>query len=102
MYRIDSAQRSLVDASVWKEPPPDDANDCALAPAAEGLDPVLAPVLGEFAWHSLTLDPRLAEVSNEHFEVVARVIADAGVRPRDARILEVAAYAHTTGYMLNQ
>jgi SAM-dependent methyltransferase len=102
MYLIDRAQRSLVDASVWKDPPPDDAIDCAPARVADGLDPTLAPLLGEVAWHSLTLDPRLAEVSQEHFDVVARVIADAGLQPRDARILEVAAYAHTTGYMLQR
>src|SRR5215475_11472195 len=100
--RMDTAPRSLADASVWKDPPPDDAIDCTLKRVAEGVDPALAPVLGEFAWHSLTLDPRLADVSEEHFEVVARVIADAGLQPRDARILEVAAYAHTTGYLLNQ
>jgi SAM-dependent methyltransferase len=93
---------SLADASIWMSPPPDAPIDCTLAHVAEGLDPALASLLGEFAWHSLTLDPRLAEVSNEHFEVVERVIADAGLQLRDARILEVAAYAHTTGYMLNQ
>ena len=41
-------------------------------------DPELAPVLGEYAWHSLTLDPRLAEVSEEHFSVVAKILAHAG------------------------
>ena len=100
--RVDGSPRSLADASIWKDPPQDDAIDCKLERVAEGVDPALAPVLGEFAWHSLTLDPRLTEVSAEHFQVVARVIADAGLQPRDARVLEVAAYAHTTGYMLNQ
>jgi hypothetical protein len=100
--RIERAPRSLADASIWKDPPADDAIDCTPARIAGELDPALAPVLGEFAWHSLTLDPRLAEVSREHFDVVSRVIADAGLQTRGARVLEVAAYAHTTGYMLNQ
>ncbi len=93
---------SLLDASVWTASPQatprfadGDASDRG------GLDPELVPILGEFAWHSLTVDPRLAAVSEEHYAVVARLIADAGMdRTQDLRILEVAAYAHATGYML--
>ena len=93
---------SLLDASVWAAP-------LAVAPriaAAEtrdphGLDPEFVPILGEFAWHSLTVDSRLAAVSEEHYSVVSGLLAEAGMhRTQDLRILEIAAYAHTTGYML--
>ena len=99
------AARTLLDARVWKTPPQSDGEE--QAPGArqtgDGIDPELMPILGEFAWHSLTLDPRLAEVSEEHYRVVANVLADAGLaNARQPRVLEVAAYAHTTGYMLDQ
>ncbi|HTS21964.1 MAG TPA: class I SAM-dependent methyltransferase [Casimicrobiaceae bacterium] len=77
----------------------------AQAPSGErdALDPELVPILGEFAWHSLTLDSRLVEVSEEHYALVARLLARTGRRtPLDSRVLEVAAYAHITGYLLYQ
>ncbi|HEX7272583.1 MAG TPA: class I SAM-dependent methyltransferase [Casimicrobiaceae bacterium] len=94
----------LLDASVWRQAPVGlgVASDTS-SPTGSGLDPELAPVLGEYAWHSLTLDPRLAEVSEEHFSVVAKILADAGFdATKNARMLEVASYAHTTGYLLHQ
>jgi len=102
-HRMDRAT-SLVDASVWSAP------SHAVRPLAivemraqDGLDPELVPILGEFAWHSITVDSRLAAVSEEHFAVVAGLIADAALQRSPAlRILEVAAYAHTTGYMLHE
>ncbi len=95
--------KALLDARVWTPGvlPPDPAP----APAGETdrLDPELAPLLGEFAWHSLTLDPTLREMSESHYAAVARLLAgEHRSAARDARVLEVAAYAHTTGYLLCQ
>ena len=93
---------SLLDASIWTaSPPPTTWTAAGETRDQGGLDPELLPILGEFAWHSLTVDSRLATVSEEHYAVVNALIAEAGMaRTRDLRILEIAAYAHTTGYML--
>jgi SAM-dependent methyltransferase len=92
---------SLVDASVWNAPRRADRPLSTEMHEQGGLDPDLVPILGEFAWHSLTVDARLAAVSADHYGVVSSLIADAGMRrPQELCILEVAAYAHTTGYML--
>lgn len=93
---------SLCDAAVWKRPLQADdlAPTAATPPAGGGLDPELVPILGEFAWHSLTADSRLAEVSEEHYAVVVKLLADAALPAQSLRVLEIAAYAHTTGYML--
>ena len=85
-----SRDASLANASVWHEPPqaPRPLAVTEVRPAT-GLDPELVPILGEFAWHSITVDPRLAAVSQEHYAVVAGPIADAGMRrSQDLRILE--------------
>ncbi len=62
----------------------------------------LAPLLGECAWHSLTVDPSIEEVSEQHFTLVRGLLERyrlvGGRRP--PAILEVACYAHTTGYAL--
>jgi SAM-dependent methyltransferase len=96
--------RSLLAARVWKAPvQADDSAAPAQMQGHDGLDPELVPILGEFAWHSLTLDSRLAEVSEDHYAVVAKMLADADLgAPQVSRVLEVAAYAHTTGYLLYQ
>jgi SAM-dependent methyltransferase len=94
---------SLLDARVWTAALPDEGSLVRPAQAGSDLDSELAPLLGEYAWHSLTRDPRLEEVSEEHFSVVSTVLAGAGCDiGEDSRILEVASYAHTTGYMLHQ
>ena len=60
-----------------------------------------APLLGEFVWHSLTEDPTLDAVSAAHLRAVQEVLARHGkALPAGKQILEVAAYAHTTGYCL--
>lgn len=60
-----------------------------------------APLLGEFVWHSLTEDPTLDAVSERHRQAVEGVLARHGRHlPSSLQILEVAAYAHTTGYSL--
>lgn len=68
---------------------------------------VIVSILGEVLWHSLILDPRIDDVSKEHLNRVNHVLNSHG-RPEQwppgqtRRILEVASYAHTTGYMLAQ
>lgn len=82
----------------------------------------LTPILGETVWHSITNDPTIDEVSDRHLATVLQVMrqhgegsalatvaavhgqAFPGSAPRtpQVRILEVAAYAHTTGYQLAQ
>jgi len=92
---------TLCDAAVWKGgPQADDPAATATPPVGSGLDPEFVPILGEFAWHSLTADSRLAEVSEEHYAVVAKLLADAALPAQNSRVLEIAAYAHITGYML--
>lgn len=59
------------------------------------------PLLGEFAWHSLTADSSIVSESQRHYDQVVAAInkwADGPVYS----ILEVGAYSHITGYMLQQ
>ncbi len=61
------------------------------------------PLMGEFAWHSLTVDPTIESLSNAHYDSViqaSRLVAAGSSAP--LRILEVGCYAHTTGYMLHK
>ncbi len=65
------------------------------------LDERFGPLLGESVWHTVTVDPTLQEVSELHFHAVQSVLARHGSHlPPQPQILEVAAYAHTTGYAL--
>ena len=61
-------------------------------------------LVGECAWHSLTVDPTLKTVSDGHYEHITHNLRYYGrlVEGRPLRILEVASYAHTTGYRLQQ
>ncbi len=61
-------------------------------------------LVGEYAWHSLTVDPNLGQVSDAHYDYVASVLEEHDRRSRESgmRVLEVASYAHTTGYRLQQ
>jgi SAM-dependent methyltransferase len=87
---------------VWKRKPIEsDAVTPVTAPESRDVDRDLAPILGEFAWHSLTADARLLQVSEDHYRLVAGLLNDAGAQSvSKARVLEIAAYAHITGYML--
>ncbi|RZB38073.1 MAG: hypothetical protein SRB2_00419 [Desulfobacteraceae bacterium Eth-SRB2] len=60
------------------------------------------PLIGEFAWHNITIDPSIESVSEQHFKLVCDVLKkhDLWNAIEDLRILEVASYAHTTGYRL--
>ena len=61
-------------------------------------------LVGECAWHSLTVDPNLGQVSDAHYHYVLSALDDHGRRSRahEMKVLEVASYAHTTGYRLQQ
>jgi len=103
-----SVQESLLTASIRRTRPPGDdtfseEGRSRAARSGGGVNGDLAPILGEFAWHSLTVDPRIAQVSEEHYAIVAKLVDRARARATTApRVLEVAAYAHTTGYMLHE
>ncbi len=64
----------------------------------------LTPLIGEFAWHSLVEDPRIEGESQRHYDLVTRIMAKHGLQPHDgpAHILEIACYAHVTGYDLEE
>lgn len=65
------------------------------------LDERFGPLLGESVWHTVTVDPTLQEVSELHFRAVQDILVRHGQHlPPALKILEVAAYAHTTGYAL--
>jgi SAM-dependent methyltransferase len=97
---------SLVDATVWKARSfaEDGVSEMPVEPSpGDSLPRDLAPIFGEFAWHSLTADSRLLQISEDHYRLVAELLNGAGGRAaRRARVLEVAAYAHITGYMLHE
>lgn len=59
------------------------------------------PLIGEVAWHSINIDPRIAEESSRHYDLVREVLRTySRFQARDLHILEIASYAHTTGYRL--
>jgi ubiquinone/menaquinone biosynthesis C-methylase UbiE len=59
------------------------------------------PLLGEVAWYSVILDPRIEKESERHYDLVHSVLKQFGqALPPNPRILEIASYAHTTGYRL--
>lgn len=62
----------------------------------------IEPILGEFAWHSITTDPTILDISKAHFESILDEVKQAGLLRDGLKILEVGAYAHITGYMLAQ
>jgi ubiquinone/menaquinone biosynthesis C-methylase UbiE len=67
------------------------------------LEAQLLPLIGESAWHSLIVDPRIAAESERHTQEVTRIIRQYGVPAGGPlQILEVACYAHTSGYALAQ
>jgi ubiquinone/menaquinone biosynthesis C-methylase UbiE len=67
------------------------------------LDERFGPLLGESVWHAITVDRTLQEVSEQHLRAVHDALTRHGRHlPAAPQILEVAAYAHTTGYALAQ
>ena len=62
-----------------------------------------APLLGETAWHLLTHDPTIRKVSRGHFQSIQSVLNRYWKEKQPPEsFLEVASYAHTTGYQLHQ
>jgi ubiquinone/menaquinone biosynthesis C-methylase UbiE len=111
----------VVPKGLWLERPPSEfaqqiAVSCNLAECnrpesvlklsgvqAAQIDAKLAPLLGELAWHSLTLDTTIEDVSAGHYAAVERVMKQYLQGDlRGTHILEVAAYAHITGYQLHK
>ena len=63
----------------------------------------IGAILGETAMHSVTVDQRITNESKVHSDALLPVIKQLSKtlqRTRPVRILELAAYAHTTGYDL--
>lgn len=59
----------------------------------------LLPLIGETAWHSVTLDPSISDVSQAHYEQLVTDLKTCGALRSKMKILEVGAYAHVTGYL---
>jgi len=60
----------------------------------------LTPLLGEYLWHSLTLDASIAQVSEAHLDAIEKALELQLASSVPPVILEVGAYAHFTGYRL--
>lgn len=62
-----------------------------------------SPQLGEYAWHSFAVDPEISTVSSAHLESLRKVIKrHLNPQIQHPRILELGAYRHHTGYLLEQ
>lgn len=61
-----------------------------------------APLIGEFVWHSKTIDPTIDEISELHYKSIERIIKEHSNSTTKLRILEIASYTHWTGYKLAQ
>ena len=68
------------------------------------MDSTIQNILGELLWHSVTVDPAIGPVSDAHYANIARVVEahlpEFGQPGRRNSFLEIAAYAHTTGYRI--
>lgn len=62
----------------------------------------IEPILGEMAWHSITKDSTILDVSRDHLQSILMEINTHLKSKKKLKILEVAAYSHITGYMLNK
>lgn len=60
-----------------------------------------SPVIGEFVWHSLTSDLNIIPDSDIHYDRISECIKKWSRKPI-RNILEVASYAHITGYKLQR
>ncbi len=67
--------------------------------SAEAVD-TFHNILGEVLWHSITLDPGIIETSTHHFNELRRILKQFRPDGGPLRVLEVASYAHISGYML--
>lgn len=66
------------------------------------LDLLHAPQLGEFAWHQVTADPGIDDMSRAHYAVMAQMAQGLEVNKlgRPLRVLELGAYRHYAGHLL--
>lgn len=65
-----------------------------------GIDSDVANILGEVLWHSATLDESILEVSKDHADKILNYKKKFLPDMVKINFLEVAAYAHVTGYIL--
>lgn len=68
----------------------------------EDFDIGVMNALGEVLWHAGTLDDSIVQVSHEHRSEVEKFAKSylTGFENKSVRFLEVASYAHITGYLL--
>jgi ubiquinone/menaquinone biosynthesis C-methylase UbiE len=79
------------------------AGECDVVSA--DLDPGVINILGEVLWHTVTLDPSIVNHSYEHLREVEKHVHEflpSLLNRQSVRFLEVASYAHITGYLLAQ
>lgn len=64
----------------------------------------LSNILGEVLWHSVTVDPGIEAMSRFHKDKIKEYADSFLTKPKDRpiRFLEVASYAHFSGYLLEQ
>lgn len=72
--------------------------------SGQDLDSGMINILGEMLWHTTTSDPSIMQVSHEHMHEVVKYAKDylPAFNSKSVRFLEVASYAHITGYLLAQ
>ncbi len=65
---------------------------------------LVTSILGELLWHSVTIDPTIVPTSDQHLanikDIVEAFLPEFGRSGRRNSFLEVAAYAHITGYRI--
>ena len=59
-------------------------------------------IIGETMWHSLTVDPNIDKISREHYALIKSVLKSKFTSLYGLKILEIGAYAHFTGYLLQK
>ena len=70
----------------------------------ENFDSGVMNTLGEVLWHDATSDESIVQVSHEHMSEVEKYAKSylPTFKNSSTRFLEVASYAHITGYLLAQ
>ncbi len=59
-------------------------------------------ILGETMWHSLTADSTIDNISKAHYKLLKNILKKYFISINRLKILEVGAYAHFTGYLLQK
>ena len=70
----------------------------------EKLDSTVINALGEVLWHTTTVDESIVRVSREHMRIILKYARRyiQNCKSKSVHFLEVASYAHITGYLLSQ